>query len=667
MKSFALTLSCFFFILCPAILPAQTNFGPQQVLSAKIPFDFNAHAIVTGDFDNDGDDDIVCGGDPATFLVENLGNGKFDTAIQLSSQQSKDLDIYDIDGDGDLDILASTDRFIGYYKNDGNGNFPDFEELSSGIHNATYGIDTLDFDGDGLFDVYGGVVDGLDDSTKWYKNLGNGNFTVGGVIDSRKAIYHPKAVDYDQDGDIDLTYIIQAIDDWVAIKNYQSSGYQATQQALYPNSHFDRDAQDLKVRDIDGDNDMDLVACYDNPEGILWFENFNGSFDQDSTRTIASGKRHSIQVMDIDSDGDLDVVSASNDENKIALHINKGNGKFETEQVISTIANRAIVVALSDLDNDGDLDILSGSSDDQKLAWYKNLTNENLCDSLTLNVQNVDTAGAELAWSGNSIDSVHFQVVERDNGIGNEAIAMGASTQSPVSFTGLQGKADYDVYAKGFCSNKPDYTWQGPIQFSTPPPPDNEAPFLTNVYPDSGAAHIAPDFNAVRLYFREPVKKGSGKLEIKKSSNDQVAFTKSAAGLLRITDKQYRAQLGNTTLEGSTQYYITIERGFLADTAGNKMEAVTKADNWTFTTDAQTGVLNAEKAEFEIYPNPANEQILIEGIKKTVQYTIYSSRMKTIQKGKTNNKVNIKSLDPGMYILIINTEEALYKHQFITH
>ena len=112
-----------------------------------------------------------------------------------------------MDGDSDLDILASTDRFIGYYKNDGSGNFPDFIELSSGVHNETYGIDTLDFDGDGLFDVYGGVVDGLDDSTKWYKNQGNGNFTVGGVVDSRKAVFHPKAVDHDKDGDMDLAYI----------------------------------------------------------------------------------------------------------------------------------------------------------------------------------------------------------------------------------------------------------------------------------------------------------------------------------------------------------------------------------------------------------------------------------------------------------------------------
>ena len=89
-----------------------------------------------------------------------------------------------------------------------------------------------------------------------------------------------------------------------------------------------------------------------------------------------------VAATDVDGDGDVDVLIASDlydytsnySYNEIALYLNDGSNNF-TEQTISTNANMARSVFAADMDGDGDVDVLSASRNDNKIALYETVTN----------------------------------------------------------------------------------------------------------------------------------------------------------------------------------------------------------------------------------------------------------------------------------------------------
>jgi enediyne biosynthesis protein E4 len=133
--------------------------------------------------------------------------------------------IGDADGDGDLDIYISTCTGNGsgsiakaYYKNNfvesgtGTLSFTD-ASYSNGTQNVSqgYGAEFADFDNDGKLDLW--VVGSDTRATKIYKNMGNGQFTdvdtiTGGTLLSNTGtdFNGGKAVDYDNDGKLDLFF-----------------------------------------------------------------------------------------------------------------------------------------------------------------------------------------------------------------------------------------------------------------------------------------------------------------------------------------------------------------------------------------------------------------------------------------------------------------------------
>src|SRR5690606_19789837 len=76
---------------------------------------------------------------------------------------------------------------------------------------------------------------------------------------------------------------------------------------------------------------------------------------------------------DIDGDNDLDLLAASNSNDKIVWYENiDGLGTFSKPNLISTSVNQPTSTYATDIDGDGDLDVLSSSFSDDKVAWYEN-------------------------------------------------------------------------------------------------------------------------------------------------------------------------------------------------------------------------------------------------------------------------------------------------------
>ena len=143
--------------------------------------------MISADYDNDGDTDIVVGNDAlGNFVFRNDGTGKF-TDVGLLSGMAYDLqgvaqgtmgvECGDVDNDGRLDFyMTSYDRQLAtLYRNTGEAVFEDVTRTTGAgagtFARVTWGAGLVDFDNDGDRDIFVACghlqdnIDRVDDST----------------------------------------------------------------------------------------------------------------------------------------------------------------------------------------------------------------------------------------------------------------------------------------------------------------------------------------------------------------------------------------------------------------------------------------------------------------------------------------------------------------------
>ncbi|MBL7953378.1 MAG: VCBS repeat-containing protein [Flavobacteriales bacterium] len=153
------------------------------------------------DYDNDGDVDCFvakCGCNPNDLLMRNEGNGVFTNVapdLGLSdNHQSWSSAWGDYDNDGDLDVLigSSSSNYHKLMMNNGNGTF---ENVTAGSGFDTFGGQSIewcthDFNNDGYLDILGGGAMMYGDGAMHFtmdntapSNNGVGDFNADGFLD----------------------------------------------------------------------------------------------------------------------------------------------------------------------------------------------------------------------------------------------------------------------------------------------------------------------------------------------------------------------------------------------------------------------------------------------------------------------------------------------------
>ncbi|HPS40052.1 MAG TPA: VCBS repeat-containing protein, partial [Candidatus Cloacimonadota bacterium] len=266
-----------------------------------------------GDFDNDGDMDLVVSGNLTPAVYRNNGSGYFTNVnINIPTLIGSSASWGDYDNDGDLDLLVAGQGpnytpTTKLYRNDAVG----FNEVSTSIigvnsANVTWG----DYDSDGFLDVLiSGGIPGVNYDypyTKVFRNQRNGTF-----IDINSGIQGIKGgsnswVDYDNDGDLDIF--------------------------LFGN----------------------IAAYSSTPSTKLYRNDGNGLFTFVATN-IPNIDIGSSAWGDFDSDGDLDLlISGDTSSDRITrIYRNDGNGNF-TDLNAGLPGLSLSKVSWGDLDNDGD-------------------------------------------------------------------------------------------------------------------------------------------------------------------------------------------------------------------------------------------------------------------------------------------------------------------------
>jgi hypothetical protein len=176
--------------------------------AAGLP-DIDRGDLAWGDYDNDGDLDVLVTGFynvPANGILaavyRNDGGTFVDAGVGLGAVFASSAAWGDYDADGDLDIALSgttgSVRVASVYRNDA-GTFTDIAAGLAGVSNGDLGW--VDFDGDGDLDLMTTGDNGVTPSTALYRN--NAGFTpvAAGFPGASRGFAWG---DYDNDGDPDL-------------------------------------------------------------------------------------------------------------------------------------------------------------------------------------------------------------------------------------------------------------------------------------------------------------------------------------------------------------------------------------------------------------------------------------------------------------------------------
>jgi len=286
---------------------------------------------------------------------------------------------FDFDNDGLLDIFAGFKNIIVWYHNENNGEFT-YQGIIDSIPNNIKSLYLTDFDNDGDPDILAsssyvdhyGMVMGEAQIT-WFENIDNAEEWISHLLYSYLStwcILQSLAIDLDKDGDVDILSTDCSGDSFYWFENTGNGDF------LFFELEIPDDIEiiDFDIADVDLDNDIDIVAtAISNSKSsfpVIWLEN-DGTVNFNNYHYVdEDAYSYRLLVKDLDNDEDQDIVINTSDST-IGFYFNDGNGNFNLEEVFEAKDCDFWDISSADMDNDEDMDILY-ISDINKIAWIEN-------------------------------------------------------------------------------------------------------------------------------------------------------------------------------------------------------------------------------------------------------------------------------------------------------
>jgi FG-GAP-like repeat/ASPIC and UnbV len=316
-----LTLTLAFVVAAHTVaLPAQSGAPLFTSVQPDLLGVVNSYSNAWGDFDDDGDLDLAVSlGSGEVRLYRNDSGVLVSVGAQVGMPQAgshelRGLSWGDFDGDGDLDLLGGstpTAKLTVVLRNDGGKRFVDVAaEIGLTVPGrSARQTNWVDYDNDGDLDVYSANRVG---DNKLFQNSGGKFaqvFAGAGPTDARPTV-GACWLDMDNDGDLDL-YLANQSGATDALWRNDGNAFVDVAAALGlqgPSRTKDEGGVGCAIGDYDNDGDLDIFAP-NYGHNLLYRNNNNGTFTEVGKALGVGVENHAISGDwgDIDNDGDLDL------------------------------------------------------------------------------------------------------------------------------------------------------------------------------------------------------------------------------------------------------------------------------------------------------------------------------------------------------------------------
>jgi Ca2+-binding RTX toxin-like protein len=352
---------------------------------ATFPAPTDDRRVVVGDFDGDGDSDLIVqsGGNGSAFLYyRSNGDGTFTNitgaaspihGMVLPNNGGANYHVADFDGDGDQDLWAAVSGTGGSYFRNTGGDFISASALSFPDLADVTGYAVGDFDGDGDADILGrtpGILGLLGEFVYWESN-GDGTFTEYAqadspfqgltVVDLDDQSAH--VADFDGDGDLDV-WVSSAL----SLGNYfENNGDGTFSSQIKLGLVIPQVGSRVTTSDFDSDGDADTLAQLGlNGSPFVYVRsNGDGTFttvtDMSQTPfaglTLPDNVNGTFHVGDFDGDRDVDLWAANGGVNG-TYFMQDGAPPALTEVAMASVASDAkLALTFTEAVTKGDGDI----------------------------------------------------------------------------------------------------------------------------------------------------------------------------------------------------------------------------------------------------------------------------------------------------------------------
>jgi len=302
-------------------------------------------SVAWGDYNKDSYLDFVLTGlhenEPIAKIYWNNGNNSFTEQVSstLIGVYKSSVVLGDYNNDGDLDILlagatgtesSNLNPICKIYKNNGDNSFSEQSNiLLNGIYSGS--VDWGDYDNDGDLDIVLTGKNNLNNPiTKVHRNNGNGSFTeqtsiiLQGVFNSSIAFN-----DLNNDGYLDIFMMGKNIENEIIAYIYFNTGNSSFIEQP-TNAFIGLVEGSVSFGDYDNDGYLDILITGINSSNLpttkLYRNNQDNSFIEQSDIFLTGVSSGSGIFGDYDNDGDLDILLSGNTNSEFISNIYRNNG-----------------------------------------------------------------------------------------------------------------------------------------------------------------------------------------------------------------------------------------------------------------------------------------------------------------------------------------------------